>query len=144
VASVVVAVTKLGGDVARPWNAVALLTIGGLFLVSVAARAVRAISSEPEPVDQDGARSLLDAYAVHRAAKASGYYWLTVAAVAWLSVGAVVAATTTTAAPIVGIALETTASGIAIAGAAFGVHMASARLRIRATLEELRVDLAST
>lgn len=112
-----------------------VLELVGLALVLGSARAVQAISYDPEPLDLAGSRELADAYAVHRSVKAATYYWLTLALVMWLAVAANVAlAVDDPSAMVIGV-LESSALVIAISGVVAGIGLSTARAGIQRTLD---------
>jgi hypothetical protein len=105
-----------------------------LALAACAPLAVGAIAAEAEPFDYHGSRSLADEYAVHRRARATGYYWLTLALIAWVGLAVPVSILTAAPSSSVTLGLESSAYAIGIAGSMLGIRLADGRRRILDTL----------
>ena len=135
--------TGEAGGLASPTGGALLLLALGLLLLSLGPAAVRSSLQEAEPMDPLGSRELADAYAVHRSTKTTGYYWLTLVLVTWMSLVAVLGTWMGESAEGVAVFIEAAALLIAIGGAAFGIQMASGRVRIKHQLDELTVEQPS-
>jgi hypothetical protein len=119
------------------------LSIVSLALATGAPAAVRAVETDPEPTAPLASPRLANEYAVHRHAKCTGYYWLTLAVVMWIALAVSAFLLTPTLPPSLVYALEASAFVIGALGSAFGLRLVAGRSRLRKILDALRAEAAT-
>jgi hypothetical protein len=130
-----------GGGIPAGSAAIAVaLSLASLALAACAPAAVRAVERDPEPAAPFASQRLANEYAVHRHAKCTGYYWLTLAVVTWVSLAVCAALLTDASASTVGYAVEASALAIGVVGSGFGISLVEGRSRIRGLLAALRAE----